>query len=125
MPRIAYVNGRFRRHADAAVHIEDRGFQFADGVYEVVAIKSGVHLDEDGHFKRLRRSLSELDMPWPVSERVLRHLTREVARRNGVRDGLVYVQVTRGTAPRDFKYPAEAPPTLVITARRADLDPVA
>ena len=121
MPRYAYVNGRYLRHEEAAVHIEDRGFQFADGVYEVVTVQNGRLVDEDGHIARLGRSLNELQMGWPVSERVLRMITRQLVHRNRVRDGLVYMQITRGVAPRDFKFPAKANPTLVLTTRRANL----
>ena len=121
MPRYAYVNGRYLRHEEAAVHIEDRGFQFADGVYEVVTVQNGRLVDEDGHIARLGRSLNELQMDWPVSERVLRMITRQLVHRNRVRDGLVYMQITRGVAPRDFRFPAKASPTLVLTTRRANL----
>ncbi len=123
MPRYAYVNGQYLRHEVAAVHIEDRGFQFADGVYEVVTVQNGRLVDEDGHIARLGRSLDELQMGWPVSERVLRLIMRQLLRRNRVRDGIVYLQITRGTAPRDFRFPASATPTLVLTTRRMNLDP--
>ncbi|MDZ5647865.1 aminotransferase class IV [Nitrospirillum sp. BR 11828] len=96
MPRTAYVNGRYVPHGDAHVHIEDRGFQFADGVYEVVSVVDGVFADEDGHLARLSRSLNELDLPWPMHPMSLRFVMRQVARRNRVRNGLVYVQITRG-----------------------------
>lgn len=117
MPRHAYVNGRFVPHAQAGVHIEDRGFQFADGVYEVVTVLDGRLADEAGHVDRLGRSLGELGIAWPVSPRVLGLLMRELVRRNGVRDGIVYVQVTRGVAPRDFRFPVAAKPSLVMTTR--------
>jgi D-alanine transaminase len=117
MPRHAYVNGRFVPHAQAGVHIEDRGFQFADGVYEVVTVLDGRLADEAGHVDRLGRSLDELGIAWPVSRRVLGLLMRELVRRNGIRDGIVYVQVTRGVAPRDFRFPKAAKPSLVMTTR--------
>lgn len=123
MPRIAYVNGRFVPHDRAMVHIEDRGFQFADGVYEVVTVHGGRLVDETGHIDRLERSLRELAMAWPVSRRVLGLLMRALIRRNGIRDGLLYLQVTRGVAPRDFKFPKTARPTLAMTVRRANLRP--
>lgn len=123
MPRIAYVNGRFVPHDRAMVHIEDRGFQFADGVYEVVTVHDGWLVDEAGHIDRLERSLKELAMARPVSRRVLGLLMRELIRRNGIRDGLLYLQVTRGVAPRDFKFPKAARPTLAMTVRRANLEP--
>ncbi|MGL4965441.1 MAG: D-amino-acid transaminase [Inquilinus sp.] len=123
MARDAYVNGRYVPHARAAVHIEDRGFQFADGVYEVVCIRQGRLIDEDGHLDRLDRSLQELRIGWPCERRVLRLIMRRLLERNGVRDGLIYLQVTRGVAPRDFRFPAAARPTLVMTTRRAALAP--
>ncbi|WP_034851659.1 D-amino-acid transaminase [Inquilinus limosus] len=123
MARDAYVNGRYVPHARAAVHVEDRGFQFADGVYEVVSVRRGRLIDEEGHLDRLDRSLHELRIAWPCDRRVLRLVMRRLLERNGVRDGLVYLQVTRGAAPRDFRFPAAARPTLVITTRRATLAP--
>ncbi len=123
MPRYAYVNGQYLRHETAAVHIEDRGFQFADGVYEVVTVQHGRLVDEDGHIARLGRSLGELRIDWPVSERALRMIMRQLIRRNRLRDGIVYMQITRGTAPRDFRFPDQAAPSLVLTTRRMDLDP--
>lgn len=123
MARDAYVNGRYVPHARAAVHVEDRGFQFADGVYEVVCVRRGSLIDEDGHLDRLDYSLRELRIAWPCERRVLRLLMRRLLQRNGVRDGLIYLQVTRGVAPRDFRFPAAARPTLVMTTRRAALAP--
>jgi D-alanine transaminase len=119
--RIAYVNGRYLPHAEAAVSIEDRGFQFADGVYEVCEVKGGRLVDETRHMARLDRSLRELRMARPMSARALAHVLRETVRRNRVRDGIVYVQVTRGAAPRDFPFPAEGTrPTVVVTSRSFD-----
>lgn len=118
MPRIAYVNGRYLPHDHAAIHIEDRGFQFADGVYEVVTVIGGTLMDEEGHLNRLARSMKELSIPWPVKPRSLRMIMREVVRRNRSSNALLYIQITRGPAPRDFKFPAEPMPTLVITCRR-------
>ncbi|MER8915293.1 D-amino-acid transaminase [Mesorhizobium sp. M0761] len=120
MPRIAYVNGRYVAHADAAVHIEDRGYQFADGVYEVCEVAQGFIVDMPRHLARLSLSLSELSIDWPVTKGVLPLLLREIVRRNHVVNGLVYVQVTRGVASRDFVFPADTPSSLVITARKAD-----
>ena len=122
MGRFAYVNGAFVRHADAAVHIEDRGYQLADGVYEVWAIFGGKLIDSAGHYARLDRSLGELRIPWPVSKAALPLLLAETLRRNRIRDGLLYLQVTRGVAPRDHPFPNPAvPPSLVITAKRVDM----
>lgn len=121
MPRIAYVNGRYLPHSEAAVHIEDRGYQFADGVYEVCEIRHGVIVDLTRHLDRLDRSLSELAMKQPMSRAALTQVIREVARRNRVRNGLFYLQVTRGVARRDHVFPSnDTPPSLVITAKITD-----
>ena len=120
MPRIAYVNGRYVPHAAAAVHIEDRGYQFADGVYEVCEVARGYIVDMRRHLDRLDRSLRELSMAWPMSRKSMEFVLAEVVRRNGVRNGLVYIQVTRGVAGRDFLFPANTRPALVVTARKAD-----
>lgn len=120
MPRIAYVNGRYLPHAAAAVHIEDRGYQFADGVYEVCEVARGFIIDMTGHLDRLARSLSELRMAWPMSRVTLQIVIAEVVRRNRVRDGLVYLQVTRGVAGRDFLFPANTKPSIVVTAKKVD-----
>jgi D-alanine transaminase len=120
MPRIAYVNGRYARHADASVHIEDRGYQFADGVYEVCEVARGFIVDMKRHLDRLDRSLRELSIGWPMHRRALELVMREVVRRNGVHDGLVYLQVTRGVAPRDFLFPRDAAPAVVVTARKVN-----
>jgi D-alanine transaminase len=122
MSRIAYVNGRFTRHGEASVHIEDRGYQFADGVYEVWAVFDGHLADSDGHFERLARSLGELRIPMPLSRAALEVILRETIRRNHVRDGMVYLQVTRGVAPRDHPFPTGAiRPGLVVTAKSVDM----
>ena len=120
MPRIAYVNGRYVPHADACVHIEDRGFQFADGVYEVCEVARGYIMDMARHLDRLDRSLRELHMAWPMSRATLQIVIAEVVRRNRVKNGLVYLQVTRGVARRDFLFPANTKPSLVVTARKVD-----
>jgi len=125
MPRYAYVNGRYVPHDQAAVHVEDRGFQFADGVYEVITVQNGRLVDEEGHVRRLDRSLGELDMARPMSARAMALVMRTLVRRNGVRNGIIYLQITRGVAPRDFKYPQGIAPTLVMTTRHMDLDPKA
>lgn len=120
MPRISYVNGRYVPHAEAQVHVEDRGFQFADGVYEVCEVARGFIVDMTGHLNRLARSLDELRMAWPMSRATLQIVIGEVIRRNRVHDGLVYIQVTRGVASRDFLFPANTKPSIVITARKVD-----
>jgi D-alanine transaminase len=118
MSRIAYVNGRYVRHAEAKVHIEDRGYQFADGVYEACEIYHGHIVDETRHLDRLERSLREIAIRMPMSRVALKLVMREVIRRNRVANGLIYLQVTRGAARRDHAFPPEGtPPALVITAR--------
>ena len=118
MSRIAYVNGRYVPHQDAQVHIEDRGYQFADGVYEVCEIWDGAIVDQTRHLDRLERSLRELKIPMPIDRRALQVVVREVVRRNRVRNGIVYLQATRGVARRDHVFPsADTPSSLVLTAR--------
>lgn len=122
MSRVAYVNGQYARHGQAVVHIEDRGFQFADGVYEVWSVFDGRLADFDGHLTRLWRSLDELRIDHPMSREALEAVLKETVRRNRVVEGLVYIQVTRGTARRDHPFPAEGtPPSVVITARALPL----
>jgi D-alanine transaminase len=119
MSRIAYVNGRYVPQGEACVNVEDRGFQFADGVYEVLYMVAGRFVDEERHLQRLDRSLGEIAITPPMSHAALRHVLYEVARRNRLREGLLYMQVTRGVARRDFAFPAQpVPPTLVVTVRR-------
>lgn len=121
MSRIAYVNGRYVPHAEAAVHIEDRGYQFGDGVYEVCEVRDGALIDETRHLARLARSLRELRIRRPMSDAALKVVLRETIRRNRVRDGIVYLQVTRGVARRDHYFPPESvAPALVVTARSSD-----
>lgn len=117
MSRIAYVNGRYLPHRAARVHIEDRGFQFADGCYEVVSIRNEMFIDAGLHLQRLRRSLAALSIDFPTGDAALTVAMTEVARRNLVREGYVYLQITRGVAARDFAFPAKTRPTLVMTAR--------
>jgi D-alanine transaminase len=121
MSRFAYVNGRFVRHGEAAVHIEDRGYQLADGVYEVWAVFDGKLADAEGHFARLWRSLDELRIAHPMGKAALTCVLREAVRRNKVSNGLVYLQVTRGVARRDHAFPNPAvPPSMVVTAKSVD-----
>lgn len=121
MSRIAYVNGQYVQHSEAGVHIEDRGYQFADGVYEVCEIARDNIMDMTRHLDRLGRSLSELQIGWPMNRKALQAVIKEVIRRNRVHNGLVYLQVTRGVARRDHVFPsAETPPSIVITAKRTD-----
>jgi D-alanine transaminase len=120
MPRIAYVNGRYVAHAEASVHIEDRGYQFADGVYEVCEVARGYIVDMKRHLDRLDRSLRELSIAWPMNRAAMEIVIVEVIRRNRVKNGLVYLQVTRGVASRDFLFPADTRPSVVITAKKVD-----
>ncbi|WP_374599232.1 D-amino-acid transaminase [Brevundimonas sp.] len=118
MSRVAYVNGQYHPHGQAMVHVEDRGFQFADGVYEVWSIFDGRMADFDGHMTRLHRSLNELRIDIPMSREALTRVLHETIRRNRVRNGIVYLQVTRGTARRDHPFPAEGtPPSVIVTSR--------
>jgi D-alanine transaminase len=118
--RIAYVDGHYVRHGDAHVHIEDRGLQFADGVYEGIAVAHGRLLDLDGHLNRLERSTGELSMPMPMGRRALQVVLRETIRRNRVNDGFLYLQLTRGATKRDHAIPASAHPSLIVTVRAID-----
>lgn len=119
MSRIAYVNGRYVAQPDASVNIEDRGYQFGDGIYEVVHLFDGRFIDEDLHLDRLERSLREIKLPMPMPRASLRMVLREVARRNRVTEGLLYMQVTRGVARRDHAFPNKPiPPALVVTVKR-------
>lgn len=118
MPRIAYVNGAYRPLREAGVHIEDRGFQFADGIYEVALFVSGRFWDLEGHLARWNRSLRELEMTAPMSDRAMTIVMRRLIRANRLGDALVYCQATRGTSPRNHAFPPEGtPPSLVMTAR--------
>ena len=129
MSRIAYVNGRYLPSAQACVSVEDRGYQFADGVYEVCEVRGGRLVDERRHMVRLDRSLNALRIARPMSPAALSVVMHETVRRNRVADGIVYLQVTRGVARRDFPFPTtNTRPSVVVTARandRARLEQVA
>jgi len=117
MARVIYVNGVYAPYADAGVHAEDRGFQFADGVYEVCEVRDGCLVDERRHMARLQRSLSELRMAEPMDLRSLGVILRETVRRNRVKNGMVYLQITRGVSRRDFAFPpADVAPSVVCFA---------
>lgn len=118
--RVAYVDGRYLPHASAAVHVEDRGLQFADSVYEVCAVNGGLLMDEAGHLNRLERSLRELAMELPMQRPALKAVMRETLRRNRLKDGLLYLQVTRGAHRRDHMIPDVKRPSLIVTARTID-----
>ena len=116
MSRVAYANGRYVLHRDAMVHIEDRGYQFADGVYEVCEIFRGALIDEKRHFERLAYSLTELQIAAPLRTGALAVVVREVMARNRIVYGFIYVQVTRGVAPRDGTARARAAPSFARSA---------
>jgi D-alanine transaminase len=121
LSRYAYVNGQYAPHGEAAVHIEDRGYQFADGVYEVCEVRNGALIDEPRHMERLQRSLGELRIPLPMRLASLSVVLREVITRNRVKNGFVYLQVTRGVAPREHGFPSgKTKPSLVVTAKSVD-----
>ncbi|MCA8889287.1 MAG: D-amino-acid transaminase [Parvularculaceae bacterium] len=122
MPRIAYVNGAYVPLADAAVHIEDRGYQFADGIYEVVVFSDDRIWDLDGHLARWKRSLAALSIAEPMSERALRLVLLRLKAINRLREGYIYMQATRGVAPRNHPFPVEGTaPSLVMTAKPVNL----
>src|SRR5215813_6900720 len=118
MSRISYVNGRYVPARDACVHVEDRGYQFADGVYEVCEVRNGQLVDAPRHLARLRRSLGELRITQPMPLASIEFIMRETVRRNRVDYGLVYLQITRGVARRDHAFPQQAiRPSMVVTAK--------
>lgn len=117
MPRVSYVNGQYLRHRQAAVHVEDRGYQFADAIYEVIAIVGGRLVDDALHFERLERSLREIRMEMPFSREIFRLKIAELLRLNRLRNGSLYIQVSRGVAPRNHKLPETIIPSVVITVR--------
>jgi D-alanine transaminase len=118
MPRHAYVNGRYVPHNQAAVHIEDRGYQFADGVYEVIPVHNGLLVDEKLHMDRLAHSLRELRIDMPMSRRALSIVAKELMRRNQLTNGFLYMQITRGVAPRNHVFPKDAKPAVTMTTRQ-------
>lgn len=123
MPRIAYVNGAYVPLGDASVHIEDRGYQFADGIYEVVLRVGGRFWDLEGHLKRWARSLSELEIRAPISEAALRIVIAKLVEKNRLGDCMIYMQATRGVASRNHPFPAaDTAPALVLTAKPIDLE---
>jgi D-alanine transaminase len=118
MSRTAYVNGRYLPLRDAKIHIEDRGYQFGDGVYEVCEVRDGRLIDERRHLERLERSLGELRIRLPISLRALDVVFHEVVKRNRISYGIVYLQITRGVARRDHAFPpVPVKPSIVVTAR--------
>ena len=120
MSRIAYVDGVYQRIDTPGIHVEDRGYQFADGVYEVCAVHNARPVDEEAHLDRLERSLAELDIAAPMSRAAMKIVVRETLARNRIRNGIIYMQVTRGVTSREHNYPAGLKPVLVVTARHTD-----
>jgi D-alanine transaminase len=119
--RVAYVNGRYVRGDQAMIHIEDRGYQFSDGVYEVCEVRGGRIIEELRHIARLARSLDELRIAMPMPTSALAVVMRECLLRNRVRDGILYLQVTRGVARRDHAFPPlGTKPSLIVSARNLD-----
>ncbi len=119
--RIAYVNGRYLPHGHASVHIEDRSLQLGDGIYEVAAVAAGKLIDEEEHLDRLERSLREIGMAMPMGRAPLKLVMREMVARNRVREGLLYMQLSRGAVRRDHPIPDVVPrSTLIMTARSQD-----
>lgn len=121
MSRIVYVNGQYFPEEEASISIFDRGFLMADAVYEVTSVLDGKLLEFEGHLKRLKRSLSELNMPEPSVFNDLLEIHRKLVNDNQVEQGGVYLQVTRGVADRDFVYPKDVEPTLVIFTQSKDI----
>ncbi len=113
MSRIVYVNGSYVPEEEAKISVFDRGFLFADGVYEVTSVLEGKLIDFPGHLARLRRSLAELALPSPATDAEIEAMHRELMARNALTEGMIYMQVSRGAAERDFAYPDEPVPSLV------------
>ena len=118
MSGIAYINGRYVPKSRARVAVEDRGYLFSDGVYDAIPVHNGTLAFVDRHFDRLDRSLAELRIAPPMTRAALLQVAREVIRRNGVRNGGLYIQVTRGVAPRDHKFPKGVKPSLLMMAKK-------
>ena len=121
MSRTVYVNGDYLPEEKAKISVFDRGFLFAVGVYEVTSVLDGRLIDVAGHLARLRRSLAELDMPSPASDAEIEAIHRELVARNGLDEGMIYLQITRGAADRDFVFPAEPRPSLVLFTQATPL----
>ncbi|PWQ96883.1 D-amino-acid transaminase [Leucothrix pacifica] len=121
MSRIVYVNGEFVPEEDAKVSVFDRGFMFADGVYEVSSVIRGKLIDNEGHMVRLQRSMNELDMPAPATNEEIEAIQKQLIENNDLDEGLIYLQVTRGPADRDFAYPKEPKPSLVLFTQKKNV----
>ena len=121
MSRIVYVNGEYLAEEDAKISVFDRGFLFADAVYEVSAVLKGKLVDNDAHLKRLARSLGELKMTPPATGEEIEAIQMELIRRNSIDEGVIYLQATRGAADRDFAFPKNATPSLVMFTQKKSL----
>ena len=122
MSRIAYVNGNYSEFNKSLIHIEDRGYQFADGVYEVINVLNGSLVDYDLHLARLFRSLKELNIKSPINKSTYIYHIKNIIKKNIITDGLIYLQITRGVAPREHKFPKIAKSSIVITGRHSSSD---
>ena len=122
MSRLTYVNGKYYEYKDSLIHIEDRGYQFADGVYEVFGINNKKIVDYEGHINRLFRSLKEIRISSPINKSSYYFHIKRLIKINRIVDGLVYLQITRGVAERDFKFPVKSKPSLVIIAKSISME---
>ena len=121
MTQIAYVNGRYVLKNKALVHIDDRGYQFSDGVYEVIAVMNSHLIDIEAHLDRLNHSLSSLNIDWPCNRRVVNLILKTVLKRNHLKNGIIYLQITRGVAQRIHEFPSKSTkPSLIVTAAHND-----
>lgn len=121
MGRTVFVNGEYLPEEQGKISIFDRGLLFADGIYEVTAVVNGRLVDYDPHMERLERSLGQIKMGWPCSKDELKAMHLELVKRNGLKEGIVYMQVTRGAADRDFKFPKDVKPTLIAFTQAVSL----
>ena len=122
MSRVVFLNGEYKDYINALTHVEDRGYQFADGVYEVFSVKSGKLIDYNGHISRLTRSLNEIKIKYPINNRSILFHMRNIIRKNLIVDGLIYLQITRGVAKRDFKFPTNSKSTITIIGNNIPSD---
>ena len=122
MSRIVFVNGEYKDYNNALTHVEDRGYQFADGVYEVFSVKNGKLIDYSGHMNRLTRSLNEIRIKYPINIRSILFHMRNIIKKNLIEDGLIYLQITRGVAKRDFKFPKNLESTITIIGNNIQID---
>ena len=122
MTRVVFLNGEYKDYGSALTHVEDRGYQFADGVYEVFSVKNGKLIDYSGHINRLSRSLNEIKIKYPINIRSILFHMRNIIRKNLIIDGLIYLQITRGVAKRDFKFPKNLDSTITIIGNNIPSD---